>query len=138
MTPRTFQIKSFGCQMNVYDGERMAELLSAHGMSPVADRDEPDPQRPVGARFGQRGAAHRTSSVARVRRASAVGIVVLRVRAVGIGRCGVAEHHAAHEAEQLAEMLRRPTLGPLLSREADRVAQALQRVRAQRRDGCRS
>ena len=27
--PRTFTIKSFGCQMNVYDGERMAELLAA-------------------------------------------------------------------------------------------------------------
>ena len=28
-SPKTFSIKSFGCQMNVYDGERMAELLSA-------------------------------------------------------------------------------------------------------------
>ena len=30
--PRTFAIKSFGCQMNVYDGERMAELLAAQGI----------------------------------------------------------------------------------------------------------
>ncbi|MEY4269426.1 MAG: (Dimethylallyl)adenosine tRNA methylthiotransferase MiaB, partial [Pseudomonadota bacterium] len=30
--PRTFHIKSFGCQMNVYDGERMAEMLSGEGM----------------------------------------------------------------------------------------------------------
>ena len=42
MTPRTFQIKSFGCQMNVYDGERMAEMLSAEGMSPAAEREEAD------------------------------------------------------------------------------------------------
>jgi tRNA-2-methylthio-N6-dimethylallyladenosine synthase len=34
--PRTFHVKSFGCQMNVYDGERMAELLTAEGMR-VAD-----------------------------------------------------------------------------------------------------
>jgi tRNA-2-methylthio-N6-dimethylallyladenosine synthase len=34
--PKTFQIKSFGCQMNVYDGERMAELLGAEGMAPAA------------------------------------------------------------------------------------------------------
>ena len=27
--PKTFRVKSFGCQMNVYDGERMAELLDA-------------------------------------------------------------------------------------------------------------
>ena len=33
MTPKTFKIKSFGCQMNVYDGERMAELLGARGMT---------------------------------------------------------------------------------------------------------
>ena len=42
MTPRTFTIKSFGCQMNVYDGERMAELLSAEGMSPAAEREDAD------------------------------------------------------------------------------------------------
>jgi tRNA-2-methylthio-N6-dimethylallyladenosine synthase len=39
---KTFAIKSFGCQMNVYDGERMAELLGAEGMSaaaPGADAD---------------------------------------------------------------------------------------------------
>ena len=34
--PRTFQIKSYGCQMNVYDGERMAELLEAEGLSAAA------------------------------------------------------------------------------------------------------
>ena len=40
--PRTFQVKSFGCQMNVYDGERMAELLEAEGMAAAADGDEAD------------------------------------------------------------------------------------------------
>ncbi|MDT9598218.1 tRNA (N6-isopentenyl adenosine(37)-C2)-methylthiotransferase MiaB [Sphingosinicella rhizophila] len=30
--PQTYHVKSFGCQMNVYDGERMAELLEAEGM----------------------------------------------------------------------------------------------------------
>jgi tRNA-2-methylthio-N6-dimethylallyladenosine synthase len=42
MTPKTFKIKSFGCQMNVYDGDRMAELLGAQGMTaaePGADAD---------------------------------------------------------------------------------------------------
>ncbi|MFL6844516.1 MAG: tRNA (N6-isopentenyl adenosine(37)-C2)-methylthiotransferase MiaB [Allosphingosinicella sp.] len=34
--PRTFHVKSFGCQMNVYDGERMAELLEGEGLVPVA------------------------------------------------------------------------------------------------------
>ncbi len=30
--PKTFHVKSFGCQMNVYDGERMADLLGGEGM----------------------------------------------------------------------------------------------------------
>jgi tRNA-2-methylthio-N6-dimethylallyladenosine synthase len=42
MTPKTFKIKNFGCQMNVYDGERMAELLSAEGMAAASEGDEPD------------------------------------------------------------------------------------------------
>jgi len=40
--PQTFHIKSFGCQMNVYDGERMAELLVAQGMSAAAERADAD------------------------------------------------------------------------------------------------
>jgi tRNA-2-methylthio-N6-dimethylallyladenosine synthase len=39
--PKTFSVKSFGCQMNVYDGERMAELLTAQGMA-AADGGEAD------------------------------------------------------------------------------------------------
>lgn len=31
-TPRSYAIKNFGCQMNVYDGARMAELLDAQGL----------------------------------------------------------------------------------------------------------
>ena len=33
--PKTFAIKSFGCQMNVYDGERMAELMAEQGLVPA-------------------------------------------------------------------------------------------------------
>jgi tRNA-2-methylthio-N6-dimethylallyladenosine synthase len=42
MTPKTFKIKSFGCQMNVYDGERMAELLGQQGMSAAAEGEDAD------------------------------------------------------------------------------------------------
>ncbi len=34
--PQTYRVKSFGCQMNVYDGERMGELLGAQGLRPAA------------------------------------------------------------------------------------------------------
>ncbi len=30
--PRKFHVRSFGCQMNVYDGDRMGELLEGEGM----------------------------------------------------------------------------------------------------------
>ncbi|OWK31122.1 tRNA (N6-isopentenyl adenosine(37)-C2)-methylthiotransferase MiaB [Sphingomonas dokdonensis] len=40
--PKTFAVKSFGCQMNVYDGERMAELMAAQGMTAVADANAAD------------------------------------------------------------------------------------------------
>jgi len=42
MTPKTFKIKSFGCQMNVYDGERMAELLGSTGMNAAAEGEDAD------------------------------------------------------------------------------------------------
>ena len=40
--PKTFHVKSFGCQMNVYDGERMAELMTADGMTAAADAASAD------------------------------------------------------------------------------------------------
>jgi tRNA-2-methylthio-N6-dimethylallyladenosine synthase len=42
MTPKTFKIKSFGCQMNAYDGERMAELLGQQGMHSAAEGEDAD------------------------------------------------------------------------------------------------
>ncbi|WP_340264980.1 tRNA (N6-isopentenyl adenosine(37)-C2)-methylthiotransferase MiaB [Sphingobium mellinum] len=41
-SPATFHVKSFGCQMNVYDGERMAEMLGTRGMTPAAEGAEAD------------------------------------------------------------------------------------------------
>ena len=37
--PKSFHVKSFGCQMNVYDGERMAELLGGEGLIAAGERD---------------------------------------------------------------------------------------------------
>jgi tRNA-2-methylthio-N6-dimethylallyladenosine synthase len=41
-SPKTFHVKSFGCQMNVYDGARMTELLEAGGMSAAAESGAAD------------------------------------------------------------------------------------------------
>ena len=40
--PKSFRVKSFGCQMNVYDGERMAELLSGQGMTAAPEGADAD------------------------------------------------------------------------------------------------
>src|ERR671912_1251410 len=40
--PKSFRVKSFGCQMNVYDGERMAELLGAEGLRAAGDGEDAD------------------------------------------------------------------------------------------------
>lgn len=37
-----FHVKSFGCQMNVYDSERMADLLAAGGMTAASGPDDAD------------------------------------------------------------------------------------------------
>ncbi len=37
--PKTYHVKNFGCQMNVYDGARMGELLDAEGMMPAPEYD---------------------------------------------------------------------------------------------------
>ena len=37
-SPKTFHVKNYGCQMNVYDGDRMAEMFAAQGMTATDDR----------------------------------------------------------------------------------------------------
>ena len=41
-SPKTYSIKNYGCQMNVYDGERMAEMFESQGMSPADDKAKAD------------------------------------------------------------------------------------------------
>jgi len=37
--PESYHVKNFGCQMNVYDGERMAEMLEGEGMQQTSEQD---------------------------------------------------------------------------------------------------
>ena len=41
-SPKTYRVKSFGCQMNVYDGERMAEMLAEQGIAPAPEGEDAD------------------------------------------------------------------------------------------------
>jgi tRNA-2-methylthio-N6-dimethylallyladenosine synthase len=40
--PQRYHVKSFGCQMNVYDSERMGDLLSAQGMTATESAEDAD------------------------------------------------------------------------------------------------
>jgi tRNA-2-methylthio-N6-dimethylallyladenosine synthase len=40
--PKSFHVKSFGCQMNVYDGERMSEMLDSQGMTVATSEADAD------------------------------------------------------------------------------------------------
>jgi len=42
LSPKTYRVKSFGCQMNVYDGQRMEELLAAQGIAPAPEGQDAD------------------------------------------------------------------------------------------------
>jgi tRNA-2-methylthio-N6-dimethylallyladenosine synthase len=41
-SPKTYSIKNYGCQMNVYDGERMAEMFESQGMTPADEKVNAD------------------------------------------------------------------------------------------------
>ncbi|HLP23463.1 MAG TPA: tRNA (N6-isopentenyl adenosine(37)-C2)-methylthiotransferase MiaB [Microbacteriaceae bacterium] len=42
LQPRTYEVRTFGCQMNVHDSERLSGSLEAAGYSVAAEGDEPD------------------------------------------------------------------------------------------------
>ena len=41
-TPRSYLVRTFGCQMNEHDSERLAGLLEAQGMVPAQDVEDAD------------------------------------------------------------------------------------------------
>ncbi len=41
-SPKSYHVKSFGCQMNVYDGERISEMFKDKGMNEAPSKEEAD------------------------------------------------------------------------------------------------
>jgi len=68
-SPKSFLVKSFGCQMNVYDGERMAELLGAEGMVAAGDGADADLVVLNTCHIREKAADRAYSDVGRLRRA---------------------------------------------------------------------
>ncbi|MBA2467701.1 MAG: tRNA (N6-isopentenyl adenosine(37)-C2)-methylthiotransferase MiaB [Sphingomonas sp.] len=67
-TSQRFRVKSFGCQMNAYDGERMAELLSDSGMCAAAEGEEADVVVLNTCHIREKAAEKAYSDVGRLRR----------------------------------------------------------------------
>jgi tRNA-2-methylthio-N6-dimethylallyladenosine synthase len=67
--PKSFSIQSFGCQLNVYDGDRMAELLGDTGMVPAAAGEDADLVVLNTCHIREKAAEKAYSDVGRLRRA---------------------------------------------------------------------
>ena len=100
--PRTFAVKSFGCQMNVYDGERMAEAMVAAGWHQVAD--------PHGAQLAILNTCH-----IREKATEKVYSDIGRLRRAGVARIAVAGCVAQAEGE---EVLRRAPVDIVIGPQA--------------------
>ncbi len=68
-----FHVKSFGCQMNVYDSERMADLLAAGGMAAAAGADDADVVILNTCHIRERAAEKLYSDIGRLRQPRADG-----------------------------------------------------------------
>ncbi|MDQ3246865.1 MAG: tRNA (N6-isopentenyl adenosine(37)-C2)-methylthiotransferase MiaB [Pseudomonadota bacterium] len=66
--PKSFRIKSFGCQMNVYDGERMAELLGDRGLRAAREGEDADLVVLNTCHIREKAAERAYSDVGRLRR----------------------------------------------------------------------
>lgn len=70
---RRYHVKSFGCQMNVYDSERMGDLLAAQGMAAADSADEADVVVLNTCHIRERAAEKLYSDIGRLRRPRADG-----------------------------------------------------------------
>ncbi len=70
---KRFHVKSFGCQMNVYDSERMGDLLSAEGMTAVDSAEAADVVVLNTCHIREKAAEKLYSDIGRLRRPRADG-----------------------------------------------------------------
>jgi tRNA-2-methylthio-N6-dimethylallyladenosine synthase len=78
-SPKSFFIKSYGCQMNVYDSGRMADVLAREGYSPAPNADSADVVVLNTCHIREKAAEKVFSDVGRLRRPSAGGRPIIAV-----------------------------------------------------------
>jgi tRNA-2-methylthio-N6-dimethylallyladenosine synthase len=72
-SPKTYHVKSFGCQMNVYDSERMGDLLAAQGLAAVDSPEAADVVVLNTCHIRERAAEKLYSDIGRLRQPRADG-----------------------------------------------------------------
>jgi tRNA-2-methylthio-N6-dimethylallyladenosine synthase len=86
-SPKKLHIKTFGCQMNVYDSERMAEALAPDGYALTDDQDEADLVILNTCHIREKAAEKVYSELGRVRLAKARRKAVGREMLVAVAGC---------------------------------------------------
>uniref|UniRef100_UPI00286E2313 MiaB/RimO family radical SAM methylthiotransferase n=1 Tax=Sandarakinorhabdus sp. TaxID=1916663 RepID=UPI00286E2313 len=72
-SPKTFHVKSFGCQMNVYDSERMGDVLAGQGLTAVDSPEAADVVVLNTCHIRERAAEKLYSDIGRLRQPRADG-----------------------------------------------------------------
>lgn len=75
--PKSYFVKSFGCQMNVYDSERMGELLSAEGMTSAEHAERADVVVLNTCHIREKAAEKVYSEIGRLKKANGASRVVV-------------------------------------------------------------
>ena len=86
-TPRKVFVKTYGCQMNVYDSQRMADALAAEGYQPTAEIEDADLVLLNTCHIREKAAEKVYSELGRIRKLKAERAAVGRETLVGVAGC---------------------------------------------------
>ena len=93
-SPKTYSIKNYGCQMNVYDGERMAEMFESQGMTPADDKANADLVVLNTCHIREKAAEKVYSEIGRLRRKDGTRPVIAVAGCVAQAEGGEISHRA--------------------------------------------
>ncbi|TPW28407.1 tRNA (N6-isopentenyl adenosine(37)-C2)-methylthiotransferase MiaB [Pararhizobium mangrovi] len=124
MAPRKVFVKTYGCQMNVYDSERMTDSLAREGYTPTDRPDDADLVLINTCHIRERAAEKVYSELGRLRDMKAERAAEGRTMAIGVAGCV-----AQAEGEEIVR--RAPAVDFVIGPQTyHRLPQALKRVSA--------
>ena len=85
--PRKVFVKTYGCQMNVYDSQRMADALAADGYQPTAEIEDADLVLLNTCHIREKAAEKVYSELGRIRQLKAERAATGRETVVGVAGC---------------------------------------------------